>query len=454
MGNFKREREPFLRFLASRLNVRIFNCVIPNNVLVHMKSLPPNRNTIMKIFHNANKHLVIRLSIVSLLALTSLSLSAEAQLGAKISPSISVQDVEKTLNSSKKIRSCHVIWKCVTHQLPLTDVNPEQRMARTLAWAKLNNFSAEQAQKMAEMERARAQRDIQGYTDVAVLNFVRVGNRVLSNVSSTESGDEGIDFFDGHNSLFGWTKISGKKVPVSATVVNDPKEVLSHSATREQEARFLLGVPLNEGFSESNPAFTQRNTTWTQEKKGVVTLESSDNLADPLDFSEAYEYPISYKVFDREYLVKDGERTPIREKTGLKIVAENFRKYQDGIWFPSEVNVTTPTDVTEYSLVKAEFNDEVDPIALRLPVGIRVADKRFGEDKILVYTPKDGQLPDDSEFRKMLGLKANEEVARGVEQKELLQPFGTQTSQSAIPLLGLLSIGFGVVLWSRANKIK
>ena len=282
---------------------------------------------------------------------------------------------------------------------------------------------------------------------VAILDFVRVENKVLVRIVTPELGNESLEYFDGTNSLFGRTQVQNKPIPAFANLIRDTSEVLSHSARRTQEARFLLGIPLTQNFSQYNPAVTSQKAKFQTEPHGEVKMEASDARGAEFTFSEAHGSLTSF----REESVD-----PARNKGVPYIVAEDFREYGKGLWFPSKVIYTAPYGTSEYTLVKAEFNDEVDPADVLLPAGLRINDWRFGTAiPAVTYPLQDGQLPSDAEIKKRLGLKEDEDIAKAkAKQDQTEQARNMPVSEAALPLLGLICMGFGVALWRRANKME
>ena len=359
---------------------------------------------------------------------------------------------QELLQSNSDILSCHVIWKRVIRSFPVTDIDPTQRKESMLAWAKQNGMSDSKAQKVAEISEKHAKELLKGSVKTSTLDFTRKGNNVLAKISYPDTGDNAIEYFDGVNSVFGWTQDTTDRASSSAILVRNSDEVLSHSARRSEEARFLLGIPLTQQFSDYNPAVKPQDIRLHTALDGGVRMKISDAPYREFTFSKAHNSLASFRVDSSVYSDQSQKTLLPESKDAPDIVAQDFREYGKGVWFPSSVTYNTSYATTEYTLIKAEFNDEVDPAGLRLPAGIRITDRRFGADtEPLVYSPKDGQLPSDAEAKKMLGLKADEDVSK---TKAGAQAGKLPVSKAALPLLGLLCIGFGATLWKRASKME
>lgn len=283
----------------------------------------------------------------------------------------------KLQKADSHIGACRVTWKSVTSIKPQPQTELEQRTAQALAWAQQQGFGEKEAQGHSQMARREAQRDIKGRTIVSLLNCVRVGNTVRCESVYSDLGHRAIDFYDGTNSVFVQTQVKGKEVPKNGNLTRNPKDVLLHSTGGRQVPRFLLGIPLEQEFSSSNPAFSPEDVLVREEANGNTVLErkvilksAGFEFSDVLTLSKEYLRPTSYEVFDLKYRIKGGqissEGSSVRVKGGhisaakgrlmARVEATGYKQYKDGVWFPSKVTVTTSTSTTEYTLVKAAFN--------------------------------------------------------------------------------------------------
>lgn len=371
---------------------------------------------------------VLFLCVVSLLALQhggrQCGLSpASAQVPAmEATPSTQVPAAENAAQTwwdklqklSPPITACHVTWKCTMSIKPKPDLDVEKRVAQIYASALKRGLRPAEAQKEAEMERREALRDIKGRTIVSILDFVRVGRTVRCAIEYPEMRHRSIEFYDGASALSASTHVNGvAHRSIDANLTSDPKEVLRMSAGGEQMARFLLGIPLHEDFSVSTPAFSPENTILTEGPENTLLLERKfDARPGPIEsptlltLSQQHGRPLAYEISELHILLKGGKYSRLKGKLAKRIGIESYRKYPDGVWFPSKITVTSPTVTKEYSLLKAAFNGEVDPLELRLPKDMRVADARFGYGRMLaIYQLKDGLLASDYEVMQMLNRK-------------------------------------------------
>ena len=401
----------------------------------------------------------VLLPMVSLFCPVSPTLAQETPFPAPV-PVAPAPSWEELQQKSPKIWTCHVVWKRVRSSNPIKGAAPDARVAHFLAAAKQAGLSPETTESVAKGLREKAEAESQGRTETStdILEFVRVGNTVRVNITSADGKDESIEFFDGVNSLFGWTQVQNRKVPLQVSLIRDSSEVLSHSSRRFQAARFLLGIPLEQNFSELNPAVTSQNARLHRINPKEFILEPMEGRSGELVFSYI-EGAIVLRAFgDLDILAstRTGEVSLKQQGNLSTISAQGFRKYSGGLWFPSKVIYTAPYGDSEYTLQSAEFNDEVDPTDVRLPAGIQITDRRFGNAvRPVTYFLKDGQLPSDAEIKKRLGLKGDEDVSKfKVKQDQTKQTRSIPVSEAALPLLGLLCMGFGAALWRQAKKME
>jgi len=196
-------------------------------------------------------------------------------------------------------------------------------------------------------------------------------------------------------------------------------------------------------------------------------------LAAELTLDKKLLLPVSYKVFDSEITLigprveagqqghpdADSYTTATRwssvevqrqSRPDWTVSIEDYRKYRDGVWFPSKVTVTEPTSTTVYTLVKAAFNEDVDPMELRLPADIDVADTRFGVgDKIAEYKLTDGVIPSDDKVRQMLHL---DKEATAAQDKASREAKSESPTSPIAPATGLMFMAMGSMMWVRSRK--
>lgn len=358
-----------------------------------------------------------------------------------------------------RVTACRVSWNRIQRINPNPQADPEKWGARTLAWARQQGFDEKEAQRQAQGERREAEISRKGRTINTRLDFVRVGKSVRCEIVYPEIQSRAIEFSDGQNALFVWTQVKNAAVSKNANLTRDAKSVLSRSAGGEQVARFLLGIPFNEDFSTSNPSYLQANTSLKQSAEGSILMERNldpnPRLTDSpalLTFSKAH-LPTAYESFALNFWLKGGKYSRHKGKLLTRTTIEGYQQHKNGVWFPSKITVIGPISTTEYTLVKVAFNEAIDPMEMRLPADMRVADSRFGySSKPAIYKLQNGQIPSDEEVRKMLNLDKEATQAKNAASQEVASPKPNPLSSLPIaPAAGLLLMAMGCMMWMRSG---
>ena len=127
--------------------------------------------------------------------------------------------------------------------------------------------------------------------------------------------------------------------------------------------------------------------------------------------------------------------------------AKGYKQYENGIWFPSELDERFgERQTTRFTLKSVKFNDDVDPAGLLLPAGANLRDERFGE--VTSYRITDGSLPSDEKVRKMLGDERAANKAMDQAQNTSKRP----SLAMIAPIAGLFLMAMSCVLWIRSGK--
>lgn len=373
-------------------------------------------------------------------------------------------------DADTRIHSCRVTWRRVLSVKANPKLNVEKRIAQAAEHVRLTGGSEKDVHAAAEKARQLAQEDVAGRQVISNLSFVRDGSTVRCEIETNFGGGgktppkrtKTFDFYDGKNSISGEQEVLGVKVPLNAYLVRDEKEVLSRSAATWQTPRFLIGLPLAQKLTNINPPFSPQDTSWQPGPANTLVLEKKNKpetgisgIEYPgvlrLTVSKEHFRPVSYELTNLLYEEEGG-------KVMGRVDISGYQRYADDIWFPSKVTVSTSAYSMDYTLVQVAFNEAVDPMEVRLPAGMRIADARFGEKKTVIYQLKNGLLPSDDEVRHMLGEKVEKGKAESNAKAANLE-IGSKkgltlfSSLPVTPIIGILLMTCGCMLWGRSRHI-
>ncbi len=412
---------------------------------------------LLKHMHLSFENTAIAFSVLAISAGSTLFI-ADAQEPENVQSSA---PWEKISQVDARISASRTSWDAV-FSTPTGPTMSKQQVDQQVKWAEEKARQAGESEANVKQVGQVARKTLEGrgkrFSTHTQLNFVRVGNIIRSEINFVEAKTRAVEMYDGRNSVFVETMVNGVEYPPRGYLRREVNEILSHSAPTWQTARFLTGIPLAQELSPLNPAFSPKDTILREGEGNTLILEKRTNpIAGKvgiefsallrITLSKEHLRPLSYEMIN---LLNKGEE---KGKSG-RVDVSGYKRYANAIWFPSKIVVTTPAFRDEYNLIKAEFNESVDPLELRLPPNTSIADSRFGPSvRAIRYKPKNGEIPTDNEVRKMLGLK--EEKDQVTEQAENQQETGGQkqvVSMSFAPGLGLLCLAFGVFLWTRAKK--
>ncbi len=373
---------------------------------------------------------------------------------------------EQFQKADTRIQSCRVVWGYTLSLKPKRNVDVEKRVARARDQARQQGLSAEVIQRQAQIERKFALDDQKGQEIAAKFSIVRVGAVVRCDIANVKPTTERmIDFYDGKNALHLYDRAAEDKEDKrkwDGRLRRDAKEVLCYSMTGWLLPQFLTGFPLSQEFSPSQAFFAAKDTTVRVAPAGGLVLETKSDLdPDPeygllalhrLTLGAEHRRPVAYQV--ENLLCKETEPERVMGRVSLT----DYRRYADGIWFPSKVTVSGQGFTTEYVLLQAKFNEAVDPMEVRLPPNARVADSRFGLGRNTVsYELKNGLIPTDDEVRTMLGREKEKTQERQNAESATPGQLGQTTPSIALPLapvLGVFLMIFGCVLWGRSKSLE
>ena len=296
----------------------------------------------------------------------------------------------------------------------MPEADPDAWAKTALESARKEGLSETQAQELAQSERREALISQKGRLIESTLDFVRIGDTVLCNTNyfTPDYNSDTLEYSNGVDSLSAQTRVHGKMVTPTGTLMRDPDEVLRLSAGSDQMARLLLGIPLNQSFGPRNPTLWEKDASlqkspdgnWIVERPGRIEDRRSQD-PDRLIFGGQGTYLRGYQRFDLHMTLADKKVTMSKGPLQSSVIASGFKEHPGGIWFPSKVVFSTPNLTWEYTLIQAQFNDDVDPNGLALPPNLRVADARFGlgRNNIVIYQTSDGTLLDDEEVKARMG---------------------------------------------------
>ena len=322
---------------------------------------------------------------------------------------------EKLAQVNAPIEACHVVWRRVQRIAAQPDNDPERQAQGMMESARKQGMSEAEVKKLGVSERKFALESRKERVMESTLDFVRIGNAVLCNVNmpAPEYQLDYIEYSDGVDSLHAQTAIKGKpdKYPGTALQRNSD-EVLRLSAGGIHRARFLVGFALDQNFGPHNPKLSSKDAklqilpdgTWRVERAAHIV---NKRWAEPneLSFGGNGTYLKSYEEFGISMVADKGKATMNKAGSQQKIVASDFKQYPGGIWFPSKITAKSGNMTTQYTLIEAQFNENVDPNGLLLPPNLRVTDLRFGDKggNTPVYTTTDGLLPTDEQVQAKMG---------------------------------------------------
>lgn len=385
---------------------------------------------------------------------------------------------ENISKANKPITACRVVWKRVLVIKPNPKVDVDKQATAASNRAQQQGLSESQVREREQAARRDAQRDFQGRTIVTELACVRVGEIIKCDIFYPELKTRSLDFYDGVNAVFVRGLGQDGQESGDGYLSRDVDQILQHSIGTGEVARFLVGIPLQQALLPSVNKFTPENTRVSKDAAGNFLLDTkvtpsleASEYPGALTLAKENLRPVAYESFAMNIGVKGGqvkqkgnsleitgggELIPAKGKPYRRVTLAGYTQFDGGISFPSKIIATTPNVTAEYSLVKAEFNEAVDPMELRLPANIRIADARFGDDKMAVYKPKDGKIPSDQDVKAMLGqeqekkeAKAANKAATEAKSKEIKQ---SSAPLPLAPLAGLLLMAMGGMLWTRSRE--
>lgn len=382
-----------------------------------------------------------------------------AQPQTALTPS---QAWEKIRAADEQLTAVHAVWRREMVFPPQPQLDVEKQVQRAVAAAQQKGENQDDVKQIAEVVRQFAREDKIGHSHTSTLDFYRIGRVIKCEVYTPSPQDpkssHAVDYFDGKTSVYIPLRVDGEKTNRAGVASREPQEILSRSAFNWLLPKFLVGVPFADSTSSFNPAFTQKDVILDGDKRQIVLERKaaldpqSPKNADPdihhVTFSTSDYRPRQYDLL-----------TVKRDKIGAVQIG-SYQEVRDGAMFPSKVVVTTPAFTATYTLVKSNFNQEVDPSSVLLPPEIRLSDARFGADKSVTYRVTDGVVPSDAKIRKMLGEKAQKETALTNAEKEVnTEKAGFQESSpnartpvpplTAIPGLGFIALGGLMLLRTR-----
>jgi len=368
--------------------------------------------------------------------------------------------LQKLQKANSTISACHVVWNRVQRLAPNPAADPEKWSAQALASAQQQGRTQIQALQEAQGEKEAAVRTQQGFAITSTLDFVRIGNSVLctSDYLDPIYKDRHIEFSNGTEFLFASLKVKGQDVPKDATLSRDSGEALKMSAYGYQLARTLLGVPLDQNLTPSNPVLASEEFSLRQDPNGDVVAEREARIVaghsqkpDAITFSTENLHPTRVETYSIAAEFDGQKLTMTRDKLETTVIVSGYKQYENGIWFPSKVMVKTPTMTTDYTLVDAKFNSQVDPADLLLPIGLRVADARFGYgSKLAIYKVSDGKLPTDEQVKAMIASDAQAKQAKAGDAKQT--SVSDRAPMASIGGLGFIALGSLMLVRSRRKQ--
>ena len=356
---------------------------------------------------------------------------------------------QKLIAANSNITACHVVWKRVQRLKPMASVDPDKVQSRAVSNALEQGKSEEQAQLAGQSARRDAVRRKEGQTINSIDDFVRIGTSVLSKIEHPDPSyrNRSLEFSDGKNSLYADVQVKGKlNNPTTGEITSNPEDVLRMSTGGNHTARLLLGIPLNQDFGTSNPALSAKATSLSLLPNGDVSVERAGRFennesqdADVFTFDAKNLRLSSYDRFTLNAVVKKDRSVELNKgELYTSVSATGYKQYADGIWFPSKVVMTWPDSSSEYTLVSAKFNEDVDASELKLPF-VNVTDFRFGSGpKAVVYNVESGKLPSDEQVKALIKDDAVAMVAKQAASREAPQD----------PKLAVLPVAAGLAFMS------
>ncbi len=330
-----------------------------------------------------------------------------------------LQPVRKELEqANSKIEACHVVWKRVLRIAPLSaeDADPEKWAASALKQAREAGETEEKAQELAAMERREALRSQKGREIEFLFDYTRVANRVLcitEQFPSPTQQSKTLEYFDGTNFMRADLEFDHKVLSYQrGEVRRHTEDVVSYSVGGEQVMRLLLGFALDQEFGPRNPRLTDKNSTLKDERPGLFSVVQEPYLRDTgsntktwtrfnvFNFDKQRLSLQSIENYDSNLIFLDKKITFKRGDISSLLTASDYKQYEGGIWYPSKITVKSNNITQEYSLVEAQFNDEVKPSSVLLPADILITDGRFGFGFDAVeYYADDGFLLSDEQVK-------------------------------------------------------
>lgn len=367
--------------------------------------------------------------------------------------------------ADSQIYASHTQWKCVLTQQPRPHLDVEKLLARTEAEWREEGENGEELNQHLANDRQLLTQEVHGWNQLSLLKFLHQGDKTRCAITSGNRAPIGtlmetlltitgtIDFYDGRDSTVVETEenvVDGKaKTHFSGRIKRDGSEIMPHVGAAN--VSMLTGASLFQDYraEDSSMRGGANNTIVIERQTFIKVKQASFPLLTRWFISKQTWRPVTMET---QWNVPATKDFPANTTMRQRIHFLDYQRYPGGIWWPSHIlderlglhPETKPPISYDYKLVKAEFNEYVDPALLErpLPAGTSITDYRFSPRPKVSYVIKKN-IPSD------------EEVLKVVKQREAEDKVGQTPKQSAFPLipLGLSFLILGGVFWKRSRPM-
>lgn len=393
--------------------------------------------------------------------------NAQAQDQTKVmSPQQVASYWQQIETADHRIQSVKAEWQRLEVAAPdpsVSQADIEESARRIGEKAKADGQSPVRAKEEEDFIREIKTRLRSGFQQRATLSLIRIGQKTRVDIiggpqeypgispKELEQRIRVIDYYDAKTgdaisfleSFRPSEQTDSKKEPTfeanfTGSLTRDPSRALAFSARDFGDSFFLAGTGILTKYRKDE-------TTLYEGANDSLILEQLSEDKKWLfrtTLSKATWRPLSY-----ERIVAHNGRV-----TG-RVEASKYRLYKEGIWFPGELHDTSASEITTTHILEdVKFNRDVAATEIKLPNDVVVDDQRFGVP--LNFTIRNGQMPPESEVRRVAESKKRMRKEKGLDQKQedVPQKKLSLLLPSALPIFGLGLIAMGCALWIRSSK--
>lgn len=416
------------------------------------------------LWSRASRKAVLGVSVMA--CLSSLGLCASRASGQPVEENQLVEENWKALHAADtNIHAAKTQWQRVLINQPQPNLNIEKMLAEKREQWRQEGVSDDQIIEREHSAQQLLEQSARGWEQTSTLDCLRQVDKVRCAVTDGQRIAIGaptgtlpttvdfIDFYDGKDSVVVENEqevsngVATGQSHFSGRVRRDGSEIMPHVGSNV--ALMLTGAPLFRDYNATNSTVAQgENNTLIVDRQISMQI---GQMAVPL----LMHWVISKQTW-RPVLMEERWNPPAAQNSDSKKFMRrraqflNYQRYPGGVWWPGHliydlggIDAGGKAKLSyDYKLLKANFNEYVDPALLQRPIpkGSQISDYRFSPRPIAGYEIQKG-IPSDAEVLKI------------VKQREEELNLQKTHQMAALPILplGLLFCAVGSILWKRAG---